>query len=153
MNALQPPSRPQPPRRRVSQRNRRPSSVQSSSIQRSRSSRRAIATESSTKLVVNLVLSVIALAALAKLLPYNMSQQKSLEELQVKVAEVESRVDRLQTDFNHHFDPKQARLVMQEESTRIDPGQRQIVWVTPERATAQQPVPQKVTPNAQAEYR
>jgi hypothetical protein len=53
--------------------------------------------------------------------------------------EVENRVDRLQSDFSHHFDPKQARSVMQAESTRIEPGQRQIVWVAPQRATAQAP--------------
>jgi hypothetical protein len=170
MNALQPPYRPEPPRRRTSRRMRRPVSAPAvpasaphstaprpsisqpvaQPIQRPQRSRQAIAAESSTKLIVNLVLSVIALAALARLLPYNMAQQKSLEELQVKVAEVESRVDRLQADFNHNFDPKQARLVMQQESSRIEPGQRQIVWTKPERATAQQP--QKTVPDAQVSY-
>jgi hypothetical protein len=134
MNALQPPSRPpqpeQLPRRRVSKRIRR---------QKSQAPHQAIAAEVTAKLGVNLLLSLIAVTALAKLLPYNLSQQNSFKELQAKVAETESRVDRLQTDFNHHFDPKQARSVMQEESTRIEPGQRQIVWTTPQRATAQQP--------------
>jgi hypothetical protein len=76
---------------------------------------------------------------LVKLLPYNLSQQNSFKELQAKVAETEGRVDRLQTDFNHHFDPEQARSVMQEESTRIEPGRRQIVWTTPQHATSEQP--------------
>ena len=133
MNAFQPPNRPpspaQSPRRRVSKRIRRQKSAP----------HRAIATEVTTKLGVNLLLSLIAVTALAKLLPYNLSQQNSFKELQAKVAETEGRVDRLQTDFNHHFDPRQARSVMQEESTRIEPGQRQIVWTTPQNATAQQP--------------
>jgi hypothetical protein len=162
MNALQPPSRPEPPRRRASRRTRRPSphairplqpsAAPGTGIARPQRSRQAIVAESSTKLIVNLVLSVIALAALARLLPYNMAQQKSLEELQVKVAEVEHRVDRLQASFNQHFDPKQARLVMQQESSRIEPGQRQIVWTTPQRATAQQPIQQPSVPDAQASY-
>lgn len=161
MNAFQPPNRPSPPapppRRRVSKRIR----------QKSQAPQRSIATEATTKLGVNLLLSLIAVAALAKLLPYNLSQQSSFEELQAKVAETESRVDRLQTDFNHHFDPRQARSVMQEESTRIEPGQHQIVWTTPQRATAQNPtqrtegnLPLAQTqptetniPNAEAAYR
>ncbi len=162
MNALQPPSRPsqpaQLPRRQVSKRLRR---------QPSQAPHRAIAAEITTKLGVNLLLSLIAITALAKLLPYNLSQQNSFKELQAKVTETESRVDRLQTDFNHHFDPKQARSVMEEESTRIEPGQRQVVWTTPQQATAQQPTAstegkpplaqiqptQTNIPNAEAAYR
>jgi len=161
MNALQPPSRPaapaQAPRRRVSKRIRR---------QTSQVPHRAIATELTTKLGVNLLLCVIEVTALAKLLPYNLSQQNSFKDLQAKVAETESRVDRLQANFNYRFDPKQARSVMQEESTRIEPGQRKIVWTTPQNATAQQP-PQRTegiplaqtqptetsSPNAEAAYR
>jgi len=146
MNALQPPSRPSPPaqapRRRVSKRIRR---------QTSQVPHRAIATEVTTKLGVNLLLSLIAVAALVKLLPYNLSQQNSFKDLQAKVAETESRVDRLQADFSHHFDPKQARSVMEEESTRIEPGQRQIVWTMPQQATAQQS-PATRPSNAEATY-
>jgi hypothetical protein len=153
MNALQPPSRPpqsRQPRRRVSKRR-----------QKLQTPHQSIATEMTTKLGVNLLLSFIAVTALVKLLPYNMAQQESFKELQSKVVEVENRVDRLQTDFNHHFDPKQSRSVMQAESTRIEPGQRQIVWVAPQRATAQAPAAQPSdssvaqesgTPNAEAAY-
>ncbi|MBW4514385.1 MAG: hypothetical protein KME11_04100 [Timaviella obliquedivisa GSE-PSE-MK23-08B] len=162
MNALQPHRHPSPPaqlpRRRVSKRIRR---------QKSHLPHRAIATEVTTKLGVNLLLSLIAVTALVKLLPYNLSQQNSFKELQAKIAETESRVDRLQANFNHHFDPKQARSVMQQESTRIEPGQHQIVWTTPQHATAQQPtertegnLPLAQTqptetriPNAEAAYR
>lgn len=132
MHSLRPPNPPsQParsPRRRASKHVRRQNPTP----------HRAIAAEVTTKLGVNLLLSLIAVTALAKLLPYNLSQQNSFKELQAKVAETESRVDRLQSDFNYHFDPKQARSVMEEESTRIEPGQRQIVWTTPQQATAQQ---------------
>jgi hypothetical protein len=147
MNALQPPSRPPQPRRRVSKRR-----------QKLQKPHQSIATETTTKLGVNLLLSFIAVTALVKLLPYNMAQQKSFEELQSKVGEVENRVESLQTDFNHHFDPKQSRSVMQQESTRIEPGQRQIVWIAPQRATAQAPQPaapvaqESGTANAEAAY-
>jgi hypothetical protein len=150
MNALQPPSRPpHQPRRRVSKRRR----------QQLQTPHQSIATEATTKLGVNLLLSFIAVTALVKLLPYNMAQQDSFKELQSKVVEVENRVENLQTDFSYHFDPKQARSVMQQESTRIEPGQRQIVWVVPQRATAEAPIQparavaqEPETPNAEAAY-
>ncbi|MCU0565991.1 MAG: hypothetical protein MUF49_05270 [Oculatellaceae cyanobacterium Prado106] len=128
MNALQPQSRPPyppQPRRRVAVRRVRKSQPH-----------QAIATEASTKLVVNLLLMLITVSALFKLIPYNLAQQKSLKELQSKVTEVEGRVGNLQADFNHHFDPKQAMTVMQEQSTRVDPGQRQIIWLPPQTAQA-----------------
>jgi MinD-like ATPase involved in chromosome partitioning or flagellar assembly len=144
MNALQPPSRPpHQPRRRVSKRRR----------QQLQTPHQSIATEATTKLGVNLLLSFIAVTALVKLLPYNMAQQDSFKELQSKVVEVENRVENLQTDFSYHFDPKQARSVMQQES------QRQIVWIAPQRATAEAPIQparavaqEPETPNAEAAY-
>lgn len=93
----------------------------------------AVATEVGIKLVVNLVLAIASISALVKLLPYNLNQQTKLREITTEVAAVEGRVDRVQTDFNRHFDPQQATSVMQEQTSRVQPGQRPIVWVNPSR--------------------
>lgn len=99
----------------------------------------AVAVENGFKLGVNCLLSIVALSALVKLVPYNLAQQAKLQEIRAEVLEVEGRVDLLQADLNRQFDPQQAMSVMQEESTRVDPRQRQIVWLAPPNATAQVP--------------
>lgn len=124
MNALRPPSQSSSasPIRRVGDRVRRSSR---------RSSHQSIAIEATARLGINLVLGIAAISALVKLVPYNMVQEAKLKELQAEVSEVEGRVDRLQAEFNHHFDPKQSISVMQEQSVRMHPNQRKIFWVTP----------------------
>jgi hypothetical protein len=128
MHAIQPPrpslrpvgSRPVEPVRRSSRRTR-PSLP--------RHTHRTIAAEVGAKLAVNLVLTIAAGSALVKLLPHNISQEAKLQELRTEVAFVEGRVDHLRGDFNRHFDPQQAQAVMQEQSSRVDPRQRQVVWL------------------------
>ena len=97
----------------------------------------AIAIETSFKLGVNAVLAIVAVSALVKLIPYNLAQQSKLKEIKTEVTALEGRVDRLQADLNRQFDPQQAMSVMQAESNRVDPMQRQILWLTP--TTAQLP--------------
>lgn len=121
MNAIQP-SRPtrQPlkSRRVVPQTQRR----------QRRHSYQAVALETTAKLAVNLVLCAAAIAGLAQLLPYHLSQQAKLGEVRAEVKRTEKRVHNLRQDFSDAFDPTQARRVMQEQSYRVDPNQRQIVW-------------------------
>jgi hypothetical protein len=74
---------------------------------------------------------------LVRLIPYNTSQQGKLRELRTEVADVEGRVHQLQADFNRHFDPQQAMSVMQEQSIRVDPKQRQVVWLPPSESANQ----------------
>ena len=102
-----------------------------------RNPHQAVVLENGFKLGVNCLLSVIALSALIKLVPYNLAQQAKLKEIRVEVSDVEGRVDRLQAELNRQFDPQQAMSVMQEESIRVDPRQRQIVWLTPTNSVAQ----------------
>lgn len=121
MNAIQP-SRPtvQPlePRRMVPRTGRRGR----------RHSFRAVAGETTAKLVVNVVLSAAALTGLVQLLPYHLSQQAKLREVRTEVRRAEERVKNLHADFSRANDPGQVRSVMQEQSFRVDPNQRQIVW-------------------------
>jgi hypothetical protein len=129
MNALPrynyPPPSPEPTRRKMVRRRPR------------RNPHQAVVFENGFKLGVNCLLSVIALSALVKLVPYNLAQQAKLKEIRIEVAEIEGRVDHLQAELNRQFDPQQAMSVMQEESIRVDPRQRQIVWVAPTDSLAQ----------------
>lgn len=80
------------------------------------------------KLVANGVISAAAIAALAQLLPYHLSQQSKLREVRAEAKQTEKRVTDLRTNFSRYFDPQQAKSVMQEQSYRRDPTQRQVVW-------------------------
>src|SRR5919202_6387643 len=121
MNAIQP-SRPtlQPlePRRMVPRTQRR----------QRHHSLRAVVGETTVKVVVNVVLSAAAIAGLAQLLPYHLSQQAKLRELRAEVQRTETRVNNLRGDFSRSFDPGQTKSVMKEQSYRVDPNQRQVVW-------------------------
>jgi hypothetical protein len=44
--------------------------------------------------------------------------------------EKEQRVNQLRDQFSRSFDPSQARQVMGEQSSRRDPNQRRIFWVS-----------------------
>lgn len=97
---------------------------------------RARAIETSAKLSVNVILAIAAGTALVKLLPYGFAQQAKLQEIHTEVSIVKERVDRLQTDFSRNFDPQQSKAVMQEQSSRVDPQQKQVIFVTPNQPTA-----------------
>jgi hypothetical protein len=89
--------------------------------------------ETTVKLSVNIILSVLAVYALVRLGKYNWSQQQKLQELRTEDERLEGRVTRLQTDFSRYFDPQQAQSIMQEQSDRLAPGQRPVVLVKPKR--------------------
>jgi hypothetical protein len=99
---------------------------------RSRPSRRAtgnkgVKVEVTMKLIANSVISVVAIAALFKLLPYQKAQQTKIEEIRLEVETTQKRVDSLRQNFNRYFDPAQSQKVMQEENPRLAPNQRRIV--------------------------
>lgn len=92
---------------------------------------RAIAFEAVVKLTGNLVLITIAVSGLVRLIPHYHTQKTELQQLQGAVGEAESKSARLKADFSRYFDPTQANRVMQEQSGRESPNQRQVVWVEP----------------------
>ncbi|HEY9836855.1 MAG TPA: hypothetical protein V6D27_08150 [Vampirovibrionales bacterium] len=122
MNAIQP-STPhlipvetrRPKRRGLSQQNQR------------RHLYRAIAAETTVKLVVNAVLSVVAVSAVITLLPYQQSRQQDLQDIRAEVSHVETRVNRLQAELQRLMAPEQATSIMEEHSYRVDPNKVQIV--------------------------
>ncbi|UBF28607.1 hypothetical protein K9N68_12430 [Kovacikia minuta CCNUW1] len=90
-----------------------------------------IAIETSIKLTVNLLLSVVAVIALTKLLSYKVTQEAKLQELNVAVKTTEGRVQVVRSNFKQYFDSNQASTLMQQQTNRIDPSQRQIIWKLP----------------------
>jgi hypothetical protein len=95
----------------------------------------ALTLETVLKLCVNSVLSVAAIAALGNLIPYLISHQAKLREIRTQVRETEAKVSQIRDKFSRSFDPSQAETVMKEQSARVDPNQRRVVWI--EKPTAQ----------------
>ncbi|MBW4634232.1 MAG: hypothetical protein KME30_20680 [Iphinoe sp. HA4291-MV1] len=87
-----------------------------------------MALETTAKIAVNLVISTAAVSALTQLLPYHWSQQDKLRALGTDVKLMEGRVYELQGEFSRNFDPRQAKMLMQEQGYRFDPNQRQVVF-------------------------
>lgn len=123
MNALQ---KPRPPLEPVEQQRHQVKQKRNLRQRRRLSPYRGMAIENAAKLFVNVVLVVGAVSGLGKLLPYTISQQAKLQEISTEVKLTESRVANLQNDFNRSFDPQQAKRIMQEQSSRVDPAQRPV---------------------------
>jgi hypothetical protein len=87
---------------------------------------RLMAAELTTKLVVNGLLSAAAIAAFSKLLPYHLAQQAKLEEIRIELRQTEERVDKLRDNFTISFDSYHSKMVMQQQSPKVDPNQRRI---------------------------
>lgn len=93
------------------------------------------AAEITVKLCVNLLLAIASAAALSRLIPHLQDQQAQLTQLETAVSTAEAETAQLQDDFGRYFDPSQASAVMQEQSGRESPLQRQIVWLDPSHNT------------------
>lgn len=131
MNAIQP-SRPplQPiPRRQVAPRPKRHLRQRSYQV---------MALETTAKIGVNIVISVAAVTALVRLLPYHWSQQAKLQEVNTELRQVEARVNALNVEFSRNFDPRQAKSIMQEQGYRFDPNQRPIMLIKPKAVEVEQ---------------
>lgn len=89
---------------------------------------RTMAFEVGSKLLVSVGVAIAACVGLAQLVPMAVAQQAQLEEINQEVSKLESRVDRLENDFNYRFDPQQAQRIMQEQSNRVAPGQVRVIW-------------------------
>jgi len=88
-----------------------------------------MALETTVKLTVNVALSALAVSNLMHLLPYSWSQQEKWQEISTEVKHSEGRVNNLRVVFSRYFDPQQAETIMKEQSSRLEPGQRQIFWL------------------------
>jgi hypothetical protein len=97
-----------------------------------------MALESTAKIAVNLVITGVAASALAQLLPYHWLQQGKLREISTEVKLMERHVNNLQAEFNHNFDPHEAKSIRQQQGYRFDPSQRRVVLMNPDRRENEQ---------------
>ena len=129
MNAIQPSSLPIQPiqKRRIVPRPKRHLRQRSHQV---------MAMEVTAKIAVNVAISTAAISALMQLLPYHWSQQDKLREMRTELKQTEGRVNDLKAKFSRNFDPSQAKSIMQQQSYRFDPSQRQIVLPNPDKTEA-----------------
>jgi len=85
------------------------------------------------RLGVNGLLTVVALAALARLVPHLQSKAAQLTEVNQALSQAEATTAKLQSDFGRYFDPWQAESIMQEQSGYRPPSERQVVWTQEEK--------------------
>ncbi len=71
------------------------------------------------------------LLALVRLLPYYQQQQQRHHLLQTEIERTEAQVRELQTQFQRTFDPYQQPRLIQQATQRLQPHQRQVIWVKP----------------------
>jgi hypothetical protein len=91
------------------------------------------------KIIVNLLIISVSGSAITKLFPYYWLQQGKLENIETQVRLMESRVRTLREEFTRNFDPSQAQSIMREHSYRLQPNQRQIILVNPDRKPVEPP--------------
>ncbi|MDZ7957025.1 MAG: hypothetical protein RMY34_03805 [Aulosira sp. DedQUE10] len=99
-------------------------------------SHQVMAMEVTAKITVNIAIATAAVSALVQLLPYHWLQQEKLREIRTEVNQMEKRVEILKAEFSRNFDPHQAKNIMQQQSYRFDPNQRQIVLMNQDETQA-----------------
>lgn len=92
---------------------------------------RALAWEMTTRLTVNLGISLVALAALVRLIPYHQAQQDTLQAVEAAVAEAETTAAQVEAEFSRYFDPAQASRMLQAEAGQAAGQSIPIVLVDP----------------------
>lgn len=120
-----PPEQPQRPRRRRLRR------VEPRRRVAPQQTQRGFLFEVGAKLLVNGVLTFATATSLMRLVPYTQAHHQELQEVQAAVANAETQTSQLRADFSRYFDPRQTSSIMQEQTGRESPTQRQIVWVDP----------------------
>jgi hypothetical protein len=91
--------------------------------------RQGTLTEIVVKLTVNGVLLAAAVSTSIKLLPYYFSQQAKLREINIEVSQTQQRVNLIRENFNRNFAPEQTKIVMQEQSSRIESNEFRVFWL------------------------
>ncbi|MEM6835929.1 MAG: hypothetical protein AAF609_03655 [Cyanobacteria bacterium P01_C01_bin.120] len=90
---------------------------------------RSLGWELTGRLTVNLTLTLVALAALVKLVPYYQTQRQVLHELDTSITTLSAHNRRLRIDFARYFDPARASQILQENGTQNSDHRIPIVWV------------------------
>ena len=91
-----------------------------------------IAIEVSLKLVLSWIIAIAAVGSSIRLVPYHLSQQAKLKELQIQVKETDARVLELRKQLNYNFDPQKTQSLMEQYSSLLAPNKSRIYWLPPE---------------------
>lgn len=134
MHAYQPQRSPQRPPTQSPQRRRVRRHAPQRLAQQSRRNK-AVLIELTLQMSVNCLLAGVAIATILRLLPYHLTQQEKLAELRGEVAKAELRVNQLRQDFSENFDAYDTSQLQQENSLKVAPNQKRVIWVEPD-ATA-----------------
>lgn len=100
---------------------------------------RALGWEITGRLAVNLGLSLVALSALVRLVPYYQTQRQVLQEVEDSVEIAQALNQKLMADFTRYFDPAQTSQVLQENGARESDRHIPIIWVDDLPAQPSQP--------------
>ena len=92
-------------------------------------SQQSLAAEIIAKLLINGLLSVVAIASLAKLFPLHQTQEAKLLEVRNEVKDTQNRVNRLEEKFSRNFDPKQTQSIVKTHSPKLEPTQIRVFWL------------------------
>jgi len=81
--------------------------------------------------VIQGLIAIGMVVALMRLVPHYQQQKQRQQLLQTEVARTEAQVRELQTQFQRTFDPQQQPRLVQKATQRLQPHQRQVIWVEP----------------------
>ncbi len=93
---------------------------------------RALGWEMTLRLGINLSLSLVALAALVRLVPHYQAQRQALTEIESAVAIAAIKTDDLQADFGQYFDPVEASRLLQIQAGTQSGNSISVVLVNPQ---------------------
>ncbi len=87
--------------------------------------------ETTSKLVVNIVLGCVAIVSLGTLIPLAQLNSAKLQELTRELSATQDRVGYLQKQFSYYFDPQQSRSVTQDVGYRVGRQEVPIIRMVP----------------------
>lgn len=93
---------------------------------------RSLGWEITLRLGINLGLSLVALAALVRLVPHYQAQRQALVEIESAVAVATTKADTLQAEFGRYFDPVEASRLLQVQSGTESDQSISVVLVNPQ---------------------
>jgi hypothetical protein len=88
-----------------------------------------LARELTAKLAINLILTIAISASLLKLFPYYFSQKAKLQAVQAEIKDTQIRVNQLNQEFTHYFDPKQSESLLKKSSIKLEPNERRLFLI------------------------
>ncbi|HIK36714.1 MAG: hypothetical protein NZ901_01250 [Geminocystis sp.] len=87
------------------------------------------AIETALKIAVNVTITLVAGLSIKQMLPYHLTQQARLREIEAEIALIKPRVEKLEEEFAETFDPKLARKIIEKNSYKVEPDSRPVFFL------------------------